>query len=141
MSKAKELSEFARESIVGCHLCGKSVREIADILQKPKSTLSNVIERWKRRVSETSEKGTGRPKILDERSRGTLERIVKQNCKSSLVEISQEFQSSSGISARSRTVCRELKYLGFHVRVAAHKPNITPQNAKHGLQWCRAYRH
>ncbi|GFX46212.1 QLQ domain-containing protein [Trichonephila clavipes] len=49
MSKSKELSEFDRGSIVGCHLCGKSV--------------------------------------------------------------------------------------------PSHKPNITPQNAKHRLQWCRAHRH
>ncbi|GFW79518.1 hypothetical protein TNCV_128231 [Trichonephila clavipes] len=54
MSKSKELSEFDRGSIVGCHLCGKSVREIADILQKPKSTVSDVIVKWKPRGSETN---------------------------------------------------------------------------------------
>ncbi|GFW60370.1 regulator of chromosome condensation 2 [Trichonephila clavipes] len=112
------------------------IREIADILQKPKSTVSDVIV--KRRGSETADKRTGRPKILGERSRRTLKRVVKQNRKSSLVEISQEFQSSSGISVSSWTVRRELKNLGFHSRAAAHKPNITPQNAKHRLQWCKA---
>ncbi|GFU06146.1 HTH_Tnp_Tc3_2 domain-containing protein [Trichonephila clavipes] len=84
----------------------KSVREIADILQKPKSTVSDVIVKWKRRGSETAEKRTGRPKIL-ERSRRTLKRVVKQNRNSSLMEISQEFQSSSGISVSSRIVHRE----------------------------------
>ncbi|GFV31915.1 hypothetical protein TNCV_2564181 [Trichonephila clavipes] len=83
MNKSKELSEFDRGSIVGCHLCGKSVREIADILQKTKSTVSVVIEKWKRRGSETGEKRIGRPKILGERSRGTLKRVVKQNPMSS----------------------------------------------------------
>ncbi|GFW96969.1 uncharacterized protein TNCV_4801821 [Trichonephila clavipes] len=141
MSKSKELSEFDRDSIVGCHLCGKSVREIADILQKPKSTVSDVIVKWKRRGSETAEKRTGRPKILGERCRKTLKRVVKQNRKSSLVNISQEFQSSSGISISSRTVRRELKNLGFHGRAATHKPNITPQKAKHRLQWCRCHRY
>ncbi|GFW62863.1 uncharacterized protein TNCV_4452121 [Trichonephila clavipes] len=86
MSKSKELSEFDRGSIVRCHLCGKSVREIADILQKPKSTVSDVIVKWKRRGSETAEKRTGRQKILGERSRRTLKRVVKQNHKSTLVE-------------------------------------------------------
>ncbi|GFX04680.1 hypothetical protein TNCV_1912251 [Trichonephila clavipes] len=85
MNKSKVLSEFNRGSIVGCHLCGKSVCEIADILQKPKSTLSDVIVKWKRRGSETAEKRTDRPKILSERSRRTLKRAVKQNRKSSLV--------------------------------------------------------
>ncbi|GFS77700.1 transposable element Tcb1 transposase [Trichonephila clavipes] len=141
MSKSKELSEFDRSSIVGCHLCGKSVREIADILQKPKSPVSDVMVKWKRRCSETAEKRTGRPKILGERSRRTLKRIVKQNRKSSLMEISQEFQSSSGISVGSRSVRRELKNLGLHGRAASHKSNITPQKAKHRLQWCRVHRH
>ncbi|GFT14107.1 uncharacterized protein TNCV_3641761 [Trichonephila clavipes] len=80
-------------------------------------------------------------KSVRERSRRTLKRVVKQNHKSSLVEISQEFQSSSGISVSSRTVRRELKNLGFHGHAATHKPNITPQNAEHRLQWCRAHRH
>ncbi|GFS53558.1 hypothetical protein TNCV_730201 [Trichonephila clavipes] len=75
---SKELSELDRGSIGGCHLCGKSVRAIADILQKPKSTVSDEIVKWKRRGSEMAEKGTGRPKILGERSRRTLKRAVKQ---------------------------------------------------------------
>ncbi|GFV81649.1 regulator of chromosome condensation 2 [Trichonephila clavipes] len=100
---------------------------------KLKSTVSDVIVKWKRRGSETAEKRTGRPKILGERSRRTLKRIVKQNRKSSLVEISQEFQNSSLISVNSRTVRLQLKNLGFHGCAAAHKPNITPQNAKHRL--------
>ncbi|GFW94512.1 regulator of chromosome condensation 2 [Trichonephila clavipes] len=131
MSKSKKLSEFDRGNIVGCHLCGKSVREIPDILQKPKFTVSDVIVKWKLRGSETAEKRTGRPKILGEHSRITLKRVVKQNRKSSLVEISQEFQSSSEISVSFRTVRGELRNLGFHGRAAAHKPNITPQNVKH----------
>ncbi|GFV40021.1 uncharacterized protein TNCV_4412521 [Trichonephila clavipes] len=141
MSKSKGLSEFDRGSIVGCHFCGKSIREIADILQKPKSTVSAVTVKWKRRGSETAEKRAGRPKILGEHSHRTLKRVMKQNRKSSLVEISQEFHSSSGISVSSWAVHRELKNLGFHGRAAAHKPNITPQNVKHRLQWCRAPRH
>ncbi|GFU64761.1 transposable element Tc1 transposase [Trichonephila clavipes] len=140
MSNSKELSEFDRGSIVGYHFCGKSVCEIADILQKPKFTVSDVIVKWKRRGSETAEKRTDRPKILGERSRRTLKRVVKQNRKFSFVEISQEFRSSSGISVSSRTVRRELKNLGFHGHAAAHKPNITSQNAKHRLQWCRVHR-
>ncbi|GFW42373.1 transposable element Tc1 transposase [Trichonephila clavipes] len=142
MSKSKEISEFDRGSIVGCHLCGKSVREIADILQESKSTVSDVIVKWKRRRSETAEKQTGTSKILGECSRRTLKRVVKQNRKSSLMKISQEFQSSSGIGVSSRTVRRELKNLGFHGGALAHKPNITPQNAKkYRLQWCRAHHH
>ncbi|GFX48178.1 uncharacterized protein TNCV_4115131 [Trichonephila clavipes] len=111
MSKSKELSEFDRGSIEGCHICEKSVREIADILQKPKSTPQN------------SEKGSE-----------TKSQVL-------IGGISQEFQCSSEINVSSRTVYRELKHLGSHGRAAAHKPYITQQNAKHRLQWCRAHIH
>ncbi|GFV21777.1 regulator of chromosome condensation 2 [Trichonephila clavipes] len=127
--------DYASLVLIKCKKVNEnSVREIADILQRPKSNVSDVIVKWKHRGSETAEKRTGRPKILGERSRRTLERVVKQTRKSSLVDISQEFQSSSGISVSSRTVRRELKILGFHGHAAAHKPNITPQNAKQRLQ-------
>ena len=56
MSNAKELCEFDYGSIVGFHLCGKSVREIVDILQKSKSIVSDVIVKWKSRGTETAEK-------------------------------------------------------------------------------------
>ncbi|GFV79761.1 uncharacterized protein TNCV_1725861 [Trichonephila clavipes] len=56
MGKSNELSECDRGNIVGCHLCGKSVHKIADILQKPISTVSDVIVKRKRRGSETAEK-------------------------------------------------------------------------------------
>ncbi|GFT50616.1 hypothetical protein TNCV_552011 [Trichonephila clavipes] len=62
---------------------------------------------WEISSSKTAEKGTGRLKILGERSRRTLKRAVKQNHKFLLVQISQEFQSLSGISVSSRTVRRE----------------------------------
>ncbi|GFV04112.1 regulator of chromosome condensation 2 [Trichonephila clavipes] len=113
MSKSKELSEFDRGSIVECHLCGKSVREIADIQQKPKYTVRDVIVKWKRLGSETAEKRTGRLKILGERSRRTLKKAVKQNSKSSLVEISQEFQNLSGISVSSRLFFKRVKKIGI----------------------------
>ncbi|GFW63872.1 transposable element Tcb1 transposase [Trichonephila clavipes] len=117
MSKSKELSEFDRGSIVRCHICRKTVCEIADILQKHKSIVSDVIVKGRRRDSETAEKLTGRPKILGEHSRKTLK------------------------SVSSRTVRRELKNLEFQSHAAPHKPHITPQNVKHRLQWCKTHRH
>ncbi|GFW96158.1 transposable element Tcb2 transposase [Trichonephila clavipes] len=98
---------FARNT----DLTPKSVREIADILQKPKSTVS---DEWKRRGSETAEKRTCGRKYL-------------------------ELVLEAGISVERERESK--KNLGFCGRAAAHKANITPQNAEHRLQWCRAHRH
>lgn len=97
--------------------------------------------KWKRRGSKTAEKRSGRPKTNSKRSRRTLKKIVKQNHKSSLVEITQGLKSSSGVSASCRTVRRELTMLGSHGRADAQKPKIIRQNKKRRLQRCKAHRH
>ncbi|GFT63514.1 QLQ domain-containing protein [Trichonephila clavipes] len=63
---------------------------------------------------------------------------IKKGCemKARSSKVHQELVLAAGLSIE-----RVLKNLGFHGRAAAHKPNITPQNAKHRLQWCRARRH
>ncbi|GFT30089.1 hypothetical protein TNCV_715481 [Trichonephila clavipes] len=55
MSKLKQFWDFDRGMIVESHLCKKSLCEILDILKKPKSTVSGVIMKCKRRGSETAD--------------------------------------------------------------------------------------
>ncbi|GFY23720.1 hypothetical protein TNCV_1630021 [Trichonephila clavipes] len=57
------------------------------------------------------------PNEISERSHRILKGVVKQNQKSSSVEIIQELQSSSGGSDNRRTFRRELKTCGFHIVV------------------------
>ncbi|GFV36266.1 uncharacterized protein TNCV_2233131 [Trichonephila clavipes] len=94
MNKSKELSEFDRGSIVGCHFCERN--QFPQNYEKGSDTKSQVI--------------VG----------GSLSGVSK----------------FIRISVSSRTVRRELKNLGVQGRAAAHKPNITPQNTNHRLQWC-----
>ncbi|GFU29131.1 hypothetical protein TNCV_4837251 [Trichonephila clavipes] len=47
--------------IMRCPLCGKPVREISYILQKSKSTVSDIIEKWRHsRGDEVVEKRSGK---------------------------------------------------------------------------------
>jgi hypothetical protein len=43
--------------------------------------------------------------------------------------------------ASTMTGCRELRGMGFHGRAAAHKPNISPVNAKRLLKLCKERHH
>lgn len=52
MSKWKELSDFDCGIIVWCHRCGKSVRDISDILYKSKSTVRAIVK-WKSGTAST----------------------------------------------------------------------------------------
>ncbi|CAI9577969.1 unnamed protein product [Staurois parvus] len=47
MGRPQELSEFKRGTVIGCHLCNKSIREISLLLNIPQSTVNGIITKWK----------------------------------------------------------------------------------------------
>jgi len=67
----KELSDFERGTVIGWHLCHKSVREMYARLDVPRSTESAIIAKWKRLGATRS----GRPRKLTERGRRVLKRV------------------------------------------------------------------
>ncbi|CAI9557599.1 unnamed protein product [Staurois parvus] len=47
MGRSQELSELMHGTVIGCHLCNKSIREIALLLNIPRSTASGIITKCK----------------------------------------------------------------------------------------------
>ncbi|CAI9593806.1 unnamed protein product [Staurois parvus] len=47
MGHSQELSEFKRGTVIGCHLCNKSIHEISLLLNIPWSAVSGIITKWK----------------------------------------------------------------------------------------------
>ncbi|CAI9573607.1 unnamed protein product [Staurois parvus] len=43
MGHSQELTEFKRSTVISCHLCNKSIREISLLLNIPLSTVSGII--------------------------------------------------------------------------------------------------
>ncbi|CAI9567218.1 unnamed protein product [Staurois parvus] len=47
MGHPQELSECKRGTVIGCHLCNKSIRDISWLLNIPRSTVNGIITKWK----------------------------------------------------------------------------------------------
>ncbi|CAI9607331.1 unnamed protein product [Staurois parvus] len=47
MGRSQELSEFKHGTVIDCHLCNKSIREIFLLLNIPWSTVHGIITKWK----------------------------------------------------------------------------------------------
>ncbi|KAM8772961.1 aminoacyl tRNA synthase complex-interacting multifunctional protein 1-like [Acanthopagrus schlegelii] len=120
MGRSEELSDFQRGTVVGCHLCKKSVREISALLNLPRSTVSAVILKWKRGGITTALPRSGRPHKLKEEDRQVLEKVALGNCLPSVEALTTEFQTASGAKVSSRTVRRELHEMGFRGRVSTY---------------------
>ncbi|CAI9610812.1 unnamed protein product [Staurois parvus] len=48
MDRSQDLSEFKRGTVIGCHLCNKSIYEMSLLLNIPRSNVSGIITKWKR---------------------------------------------------------------------------------------------
>ncbi|CAI9533837.1 unnamed protein product [Staurois parvus] len=47
MGHSQELSEFKCGTVIGCHLCNKSICDISWLLNIPWPTVSGIITKWK----------------------------------------------------------------------------------------------
>jgi hypothetical protein len=96
----------------------------------------DVIVKWKCEDTITTKPRLGRPPLMTDRDCRALKNVVHETCQI-LISITREFCSATNCPASTMTVCKELRGMGFHGWAAAHKPNISPVNAKHHPKWCK----
>ena len=119
MGPSQELSEFKRGTVIGCHLCNKSIREISSLLNIPRSTVSGIITKWKQLGTTATQPRSGRPRKITERGQRMLRRTVRRSRQLSAESIATDLQTSCGLQISSRTVRRELHGMGFHGQAPA----------------------
>ncbi len=66
MGHSQELSEFKHGTVIGCHLCNKSIREIYSLLNFPQSTVSGIITKCKQLGTTATQPRSGRPRKITE---------------------------------------------------------------------------
>ncbi|CAI9614237.1 unnamed protein product [Staurois parvus] len=80
MHLSQELRELKRGTVIGYHLCNKSIHEISLLLNIPRSTVSVIIKKWKHLGTTATQPQSGRPCKMTERGQHMLkctERMLK----------------------------------------------------------------
>ena len=110
MGRTQELSEFRRGTVIGCHLCNKSSREMSSLLNIPQSpvTVSGIITKWKRLGMTATQPQSGRPRKMTERGQWMRRHTVCRGCQLFAESVATDVQTSCDLQISSRTVCREL---------------------------------
>ncbi|CAI9624699.1 unnamed protein product, partial [Staurois parvus] len=106
LSRSQELSEFKHGTVIGCHLCNKSICEVSLLLNIPRSTVSGIITKWKQLGTTATQ-----PPKQDQRM---LKRTGRRSHQLSAESIDKDFQTSCGLQISTTTVHRELHGMGFH---------------------------
>ncbi|CAI9541839.1 unnamed protein product [Staurois parvus] len=77
MGHSQELHEFKCGTMIGCHLCKKSICDISLLLNIPRSTVSGIITKWKQLGTTATQPQSGRPNKMTER--GQCMRTVRRS--------------------------------------------------------------
>ncbi|CAI9611941.1 unnamed protein product, partial [Staurois parvus] len=107
MGRSQELSEFKRGTVIGCHLCNKSICEISLLLNIPRSTVSGIITKWKQLGTTATQPRSGRGQRM-------LKHTVCRSCQLPAESIAKDLQTSCGLQISTTTVHRELHGMGFN---------------------------
>ncbi|CAI9576967.1 unnamed protein product [Staurois parvus] len=65
MGRSQELREFKHGTVIGCHLCNKSIHEIFLLLNIQQSTVNGIITKWKQ-LGTATQPQRGRPRQMTE---------------------------------------------------------------------------
>ncbi|CAI9624372.1 unnamed protein product, partial [Staurois parvus] len=113
MGRSQELSEFKHGTMIGCHLCNKSICDISLLLNIPRSTVSGIITKWKQLGTTATQPRSGRPRKMTEWGQHMLKRTVFRSHQLSAEPIAKDLQTSCDLQI-STIVHRELHGISFH---------------------------
>lgn len=140
VGRRKELSVDTREAIISLYYSGIRQAEISRRLNIPRTTITSVVDRFRKRGSLQNKPRKGAPSKLDGRDIRTLLRLVKNNRGKSLSEITAIFNENRPSIVSKRTIQRILYCNNFHRRIVKKRIQIREVNRKNRVNWCRSNR-
>lgn len=137
---AMDVPQDVRNLLVAHHEAGHSWRRIAEMVNMPKSTVSNILRRYRETGSAQAMRvgRCGRPRSLSERDERALARASTVNPKLT----AREIRSTVGgrVAAVSvSTIKRALRRQGRYAHRPRKSPSLTTAQQKARLQWCRKH--
>ncbi|GBO45167.1 hypothetical protein AVEN_62607-1 [Araneus ventricosus] len=139
ISRNKDISADLRNLVISHWKNGKSVRCIGQILKFSKSTVFNIIRRFKKTNTVENKQRSGRPRTFSEREERWIVRQVHINPRTSAVKLTLKCKCRFRKSVNPETVRNVLEKHKYHGRVPRRKPYISKANRKGRLAFAKMY--
>ncbi|GBN17343.1 hypothetical protein AVEN_141503-1 [Araneus ventricosus] len=140
MGKAVDLSEFDRGQIVMARRVGTSITETARLVGCSQSAVVSI---YAQRINDgdtsSRRQGVGRPRIIKTKGRRRLSRLVKQNRRQTVAQLTAQYIAGPSANLSERTVQRTLLDMGLCSRRPTRVPLLTEHHRQLRLQWAREH--
>ncbi|GBM77104.1 hypothetical protein AVEN_77623-1 [Araneus ventricosus] len=104
MGKAAELSKFDRGQIVMDQRLGTSTTETARLIGCSRSAVVSIHAEWINDGDTSSRRqGVGRPRVIKEKGRRRLSRLVKQNRRLKVAQLTAQYNAGPSASVSEHT--------------------------------------
>lgn len=137
VNQRKQTSVDIRNLVLKFQSEGKSVRKIAEMVNCPKSTIQDIIQRFKTSKSVENKPKSGRPKLFSHADERWIVQQVKKDPCLSAPKLASEVSQYLGKAVNAETIRSVLRKQNFHGRVARKKPFISKQNKKKRLEFAK----
>lgn len=129
MPRTNIVSTYEQRQLVIFHNAkGKSYQEIAELLCMRKSTVGNIVRRFKNEDRIEDNARSGRPKKLTEHDERVIIRTIKRDPRISAPKLVSVVAESLAIDVSESTIRRVIYREGMHGRIARKKPFVSEVN-------------
>ncbi|GBM34483.1 hypothetical protein AVEN_106720-1 [Araneus ventricosus] len=109
MEKGADLSEFDRGQIVMARRLGASITETKRVVGCSRSAVVRIHAKWINDGDTSSRRqGVGRPRVNKEKRRRRLSRLLKQNRRQTVAQLTAQYNAGPSASVSEHTVQRTL---------------------------------
>ncbi|GBN38416.1 Transposable element Tcb1 transposase, partial [Araneus ventricosus] len=141
MGKAADQSEFDRRQIVVARRLGTYITETTRLVGCSRSAVVSIHTKWINDGDASSRRqGVGCSRVIKEKGRRRLSRLVKQNRRQTLAQLTAQYNAGPRASVSEHTVQRTLLDMGLCSRRPTRMPLLTKRHRQLRLEWAREHR-
>lgn len=136
MAKSREWSKTFRENVISLHKEGKGYKKIAKTLNVSRTTVGNIIRKYKDHGTVATLPGRGRKKMLTTTATRYITREMQKNPRMTAKDL-QKGMADAGTKVSVSTIRRTLHAGGLHARVPRRTPLLTKKHKKSRLHFAQ----